>query len=58
MIYESDICLCASEECPRYKECLRGTGLKRNGIYTVSVLGEICNEDSEYQAFIPIEERG
>lgn len=56
MIYESDICICLTESCPKYFKCYRGGGLKRVGIYTASDLGEVCNEKSNYEAYIPINE--
>ena len=32
-----DICLCASVECPKHKECLRGIGYEKvKGIHTIS----------------------
>ena len=54
---EYDICLCASEECPRYESCLRGAGIKRVGVYTVSFLREVCNENNKYEYFIETEKR-
>lgn len=57
-MFELDICICASKECPRYSKCLRGAGIKRAGIYTMSYLGEHCNESSDFEAFIPCEEEG
>ena len=51
-MFEYDICLCASEECPRYDDCIRGRKTKREGIYTTSLLSEICNEDTKYECFI------
>lgn len=56
-MFEYDICLCASEECPRYNECLRGKGIKREGIYTSSYLRETCNENNKYEYFIEMEKR-
>lgn len=48
-----DICICRSIECPRYKRCLRGDGYERpEGIYTVSNLAQICNEDNDFEMFI------
>ena len=53
-MFEYDMCLCASKDCPRYNECLRGAEIKRKGVYTTSYLGDICNENSNYETFIPI----
>lgn len=51
-----DICLCASKECPKYDKCLRGNGYKKaKGIYTVSLLSEICNTLNNYEMFIRME---
>lgn len=48
-----DICVCMSIKCPRYKECLRGDGYKRpEGIYTVSDLAPVCNQNNNYKEFI------
>ena len=47
-----DICRCASSECPKYENCWRGNGQKKNGIYTISYLAEICNNDNNYEMFI------
>lgn len=49
-----DICLCASKECPRYENCLRGFEYtkKRKGIYTISYFGETCNEKTNFPDFI------
>lgn len=55
-MFEYDMCLCESAGCKRYNECLRGNGIKREGIYTTSYLAEICNEENNYAAFVPIEE--
>ena len=57
MIFDDDICLCASKECPRYKECLRGDNTKRKGIYTIALLRECCNQNNDYEMFIKMEER-
>ena len=54
-MWENDICLCASEDCPKYQDCLRGAGIKRQGIYTISILSEICNEQTNYKCFIKTE---
>lgn len=51
-MFEYDICLCASKECPKYSECIRGEKTKREGIYTISLLREICNQNNNYQMFI------
>lgn len=52
-----DICLCATEDCPKYKECLRGDGgVRPPGVYTMSFLGEVCNEKNNYADFIPQEQ--
>lgn len=51
-MFEYDICLCASEECPRYKECIRGGKTEKKGIYTMSYLSEVCNQNNEYECFI------
>ena len=56
-MWEDDICLCASKECPRYNECYRGDGKKREGIYTISLLREICNQNNNYEYFIKTEKR-
>ena len=37
-MFEYDMCLCASEECPRYDECMRGGTTTKQGIYTISFL--------------------
>ena len=51
-----DICLCASIKCPRYSECLRGDGYKHpDGIYTVSELSSVCNQNNNYKEFIKVE---
>lgn len=47
-----DFCLCASVWCPKYNECYRGGKTKREGIYTSSYLGEVCNEENNYENFI------
>ena len=53
MIYEDDICRCATENCPKYNQCRRGNGFHHDaGIYTVSFLGEVCNEENNYEYFI------
>ena len=47
-----DICLCASRECPRHKECLRGIGYDNvKGVHTVSSLAGICRY-SNYEYYI------
>ena len=51
-MFESDICICGTTDCPKYNECLRGTGMKRSGIYTMSYFGTICNEENGYMQFI------
>lgn len=51
-MFEDDICLCASKECPKYKECIRGELTKREGIYTISLLSECCNQNNNYIMFI------
>ena len=56
-MWEDDICLCASKECPRYDECLRGNGTKRKGIYTISMLREVCNQNNNYEYFIKMEKK-
>ena len=56
-MFENDICLCASKECPRYEECLRGDGIERKGIYTISLLREICNQNNNYEMFIKLEKK-
>lgn len=52
-----DICRCASKECPKYNKCLRGNGYKGKlqGIYTISLLAQVCNENSNYEMFIKVE---
>jgi len=48
-----DMCVCMSIKCPRYSECLRGDGYKRpEGIYTVSDLAPVCNQNNNYKEFI------
>lgn len=48
-----DICLCASIKCPRYDKCIRGDGYKHvKGIYTVSELASICNQNNNYEMYI------
>jgi len=49
-----DICLCASKECPKHKECLRGYQFSKGspGIYTVSDFKTICNEKTGYTEYI------
>lgn len=50
-----DICLCASMDCVRRPTCLRATVYDKAdspGIYTMSYLGEDCNEKSDYEAYI------
>ena len=56
-MFDDDICLCASKECPRYDECLRGNGTKKEGIYTISMLREVCNQNNNYEYFIKAEKR-
>ena len=51
-MFEYDMCLCASEECPRYDECMRGGATTKQGIYTISFLREICNQNNNYELFI------
>lgn len=51
-MFEDDICLCASKKCPRYDECVRGGLTKREGIYTIALLREICNQNNDYIMFI------
>ena len=51
-MFESDICLCASEECPKYDDCERGGKNKKEGIYTISYLAEVCNQNTQYAYFI------
>ena len=51
-MFEYDICLCASKECPKYEECIRGGLTTRNGIYTMSYLREVCNQNNNYEMFI------
>ena len=51
-LFEYDICLCASTECPKYKECIRGELTTRKGIYTMSYLSEVCHKDNNYELFI------
>lgn len=54
-MFEDDICLCASEDCPKYEECIRGGAKKRMGIYTISFLRECCNQNNNYKMFIGVE---
>lgn len=56
-MFEDDICLCGSKECPRYDECLRGNGTKKKGIYTISLLRECCNQNNNYTMFIKTNEK-
>lgn len=51
-MFENDICLCASKDCPRYEECIRGGAVKREGIYTIALLRESCNQNNKYIMFI------
>ena len=51
-LFEYDICLCASKECPKYEKCIRGGLTTRNGIYTMSYLREVCNQNNNYEMFI------
>ena len=51
-----DICLCASKDCPRFNECYRGGLTEKKGIYTISLLAEICNENNNYIMQIKEEE--
>ena len=55
-MFERDICLCATVNCPKFQNCLRGAGTKREGIYTASFLGVVCNELNDYAEFIEIED--
>ena len=53
-----DICLCMSIDCPKYEECMRGDNYKRaDGIYTVSNLKEVCNQNNNYELFIKMEKK-
>ena len=54
-MWENDICLCASKECPRYDECVRGNDKKKEGVYTISFLRECCNQNNNYIMFIKSE---
>lgn len=57
-MFEDDICLCASIECPRYNDCMRGDNYKRvDGVYTVSFLKEVCNQNNNYAMFIKLEKK-
>ena len=48
-----DMCVCMSIKCPRYNKCMRGDGYKReDGIYTVSNLAEVCNQNNNYEMYI------
>ena len=51
-LFEYDICLCGSTECPKYEKCIRGGLTTKNGIYTMSYLREICNQNNNYEMFI------
>jgi hypothetical protein len=51
-LFEYDICLCASVECPRYEDCVRGGLTVRQGVYTMSYLKEVCNQNNNYEMFI------
>lgn len=51
-----DICLCSSAECEKYNSCVRGGATKRVGVYTTSLLAEICNEESNYSEYIGVKE--
>lgn len=51
--WEEDICRCASESCEKYNECFRGKGhIWKLGIYTVSLLEEVCNEKNDFKLFV------
>ncbi len=58
-MFDDDICLCASKECPRYDECYRNgeTKNKKGEIYTVSMLREVCNQNNNYEYFIKLERK-
>ena len=56
MVFDDDICFCASKECPRYEECLRGS-MKKEGVYTISLLREVCNQNNNYEYFIEMEKK-
>ena len=48
-----DMCRCGSIKCPRYDKCLRGDGYEfPKGIYTISNLAEVCNQNNNYEMFI------
>ena len=51
-----DMCLCASKDCPKYDECCRGGLTQPEGIYTISLLKECCNEDNNYMMWIKEDE--
>lgn len=55
-MFERDFCSCATKECPKYQDCLRGAGFKREGIFTASFFGDVCNEQKGYTYFIEIED--
>jgi len=55
-MFERDICLCATVDCPKFQNCLRGAGIKREGIYTMSLFGTVCNEQNGYTWFKEIED--
>ena len=52
-MFDWDICRCMTVDCPKYEKCYRGNGHDyRPGIYSYSLLGEVCNEKSGYSNFI------
>ena len=51
-LFEYDICLCGSTECPKYEKCIRGGLTTKKGIYTMSYLREICNQNNNNEMFI------
>ena len=57
-MFDNDICFCASKECPRYDECYRnGETKNKGGIYTISMLREVCNQNNNYEYFIKAERK-
>ena len=54
-----DICRCDSKTCERYSKCYRGGGHNwEPGIYTASLLNQICNEKNNFELFIEGDKNG
>jgi hypothetical protein len=59
MNISEDICRCACEDCEKYNECYRGGGHNWiPGIYTFSLLNQICNEKNNFELFIEGDKNG